>query len=383
MRSIAGAVAVVCLMLWPTVAEAELDRSRFKLFPVEVDRDAVPHAVNSRTVFLNRCVGGCVIVYGTTDSRTNKSQIGRGTLSAFKYGDESWKAVVDCIKETFSPFNLRVTDKDPGATVEHFEIMIAGTPGQIGVDPNTLGIAEYSCRSPGSCSPYMPNTIVYDFANAYDGISNRDLEICATAAQEIAHTWTLDHVTEKTDPMTYYPYSGMRTFKDGLTCGSDCINGTSPFGLTCSGQSHTCMSTGTSKQDNIQILLKLFGPSCTDDSGCDAGFYCQDKACIAGPTLPGGLGATCTADSDCLDGVCANDGERMACATDCDLGADSCPAGFGCLDAGRTDGTGVCWAGLDEGGCCDTSGRSNGVGPMLLGLGVLAAFVTRRRRPRA
>src|SRR5215211_7789661 len=122
MRCIAGAFAVVCLLSWATVAEAELDRSRFKVFPVDVDRDAVPHAVNSRTVFLNRCAGGCVITYGTTDSRTNKSQIGRGTLSAYKYGDASWNAVVACIKETFSPFNLRVTDKDPGATVEHFEI---------------------------------------------------------------------------------------------------------------------------------------------------------------------------------------------------------------------------------------------------------------------
>jgi hypothetical protein len=384
MRCIAGALAVVCLMSWATTAQAELDRSRFVRVPTWVKPEDVPHAVNSRVIFLNRCAAGCKITFGATDSRTNKSQIGQGTLSAFKYGDDSWNAVVQCMKDTFSRFNVRVTDRDPGATAPHFEIMIAGTPGQIGLSGGVLGIAEYSCQQAGVCTPYLPNTIVYDFSNAYDGIPNRDEEICATAAQEIAHTWTLDHVTDKTDPMTYYTYQGHRDFKDGVMCGSDCVNGQSPFGLTCSGQSHTCMSTGKATQDDVKILLGLFGPSCADDAGCEAGYFCYEHACLAGPQVTGGLGAVCTTDVDCLDGVCANDGNMMACATSCDLNnAATCPAGFGCLDAGKDDGTGVCWAGLDDGGCCDTSGRSNGAGPMLLGLGVLAAFVTRRRKAKA
>lgn len=383
MRSLAGAAAFACLMSWATTASAELDRGRFLLVPTKVKREDVPHAVNSRIIFMNRCAQGCKLTFGSTDSRTNKSQIGAGTLSAFKYGDASWNNVMACMKDTFSRFNVRVTDKDPGPTVEHFEIMVAGTPGQIGLSGDVLGIAEYSCQAAGNCTPFLPNTIVYDFSNAYDSIPNKDEEICATAAQEIAHTWTLDHVTDKTDPMTYYQYQGRRQFKDGVMCGSDCVNNQSPFGLTCTSNQHTCMSSGKPTQDDVKILLALFGPSCNDDSGCDAGYYCQERSCIAGPQIPGGLGATCTMDPDCLDGVCANDGNKMACATSCDLNADSCPSGFGCLDAGKGDGTGVCWAGLDSGGCCDTSGSSNGLGPMLLALGLGAAFVTRRRKAKA
>src|ERR1041385_1133996 len=124
--------------------------------------------------------------------------------------------------------------------------MIAGTAGQLGLAGGGLGIAEFACNAPGNCSKFLPNTIVYDFANDsyYGSESSRDLDICATAAQEIAHTWSLDHVTDKTDPMTYFMYSGMRTFKDGVTCGSDCVNGQSPFGLTCTNNQHTCMSSG-------------------------------------------------------------------------------------------------------------------------------------------
>ena len=88
----------------------------------------------------------------------------------------------------------------------------------------------------------------------------RWFEICATAAQEVAHSWALDHVTDASDPMTYNPYSGRRHFKDGVFCGSDCQGGQSPFGLTCSGDRHTCMSTGTATQDDVAMLLALFGP---------------------------------------------------------------------------------------------------------------------------
>jgi hypothetical protein len=463
MRCRLAVALLVCLAASPASAERRvLDR-----VPVHVDPSTIGAVVNSKTIFLNRCTGGCMISNGFTDSRTNKSSIGAGRLSAFEHGATSWTSVVNCMKSTFSRFNVNITDVDPGPNVDHFEVMVAGLPGEIGLSSNIGGIAEYSCQGPGTCSKYIPNAIVFAFANSYP---NNPTEICATAAQEIAHTWTLDHVTDASDPMTYFSYSGMRQFKDNVRCGSDCVNGQSPFGLTCTGNEHTCMSTGQATQNDVQILLALFGPAgavapsltvnyptnfsaqqngftvdadCTSTVGiqevqfsidgmlkgtlttptgpyrymtpsnltegphkltvlcattqqaitiktvdfiigapcpcAQAGYICFNNACIAGPDAPGGLGATCTGNADCVAQACASDGETMACTIPCDLEANNCPEGFGCLDAGG--GNGVCWAGIDGGGCCDTGGGD--AGSILFGLGVAAALVTRRARPRS
>ena len=457
-------LAVLLGLVSPALAEQARPRLERRL--VHVDPASVPAVVNSKTIFLNRCTGGCTLSPGFTDSRTNKSAIGQGTLSAFSYGNTSWNGVVNCMKNVFSRFNVTITDVDPGPNVNHFEVMIAGSPQQIGLPGGIGGIAEYSCTSPGVCAKYIPNTIVFAFSAVYGNDVN---EICATAAQEIAHTWTLDHVADATDPMTYFTtFTGIRQFKDGVPCGSDCVNGESPFGYPCTNNRHICMSTGTSTQDDVQILLALFGPAgaqapalsiktptngsaqqpgfavevdCTSNDGIQevtmsvdgmpratltappfnfttpetlaegphevsilcatnlqaistatanvvvgtacvngacsqAGYICHNGACIAGPDAPGGLGATCTSNPDCISGSCASDGTTMACVIPCEVGAGSCPDGFGCISAGAT---GVCWAGIDEGGgCCDTGG--NGAGSVLLALGIAATLITRKRR---
>ena len=56
--------------------------------------------------------------------------------------------------------------------------------------------------------------------------------------------------------------------------------------------------------------------------------------------------------------------------------SNSCPSGFGCLSAGTS---GVCWPGADNGssGGCNTGGDG---GPVLLGLGLVALVITRRKR---
>ena len=79
------------------------------------------------TRFLNRCTGGCPIRPGTTDSRTDKTSLAGATSSvrAFKGTDAQWQTILACVKDTFSVFNINVTDVDPG-TADHFEIMVAG-----------------------------------------------------------------------------------------------------------------------------------------------------------------------------------------------------------------------------------------------------------------
>ena len=70
-------------------------------------------------LFLDRCAAGCAYGPGFDDSRTNTSNLSSGisTLSAFAHGDASFDAVVACVRDTFAPFAIEVTDVDPGAPI--------------------------------------------------------------------------------------------------------------------------------------------------------------------------------------------------------------------------------------------------------------------------
>ncbi|MBA3397342.1 MAG: Ig-like domain-containing protein [Deltaproteobacteria bacterium] len=213
-------------------------------------------AANTNKIFLNRCAGGCTVTPGSTDSRSNRSTIPDQTsqLSAFSRGDAVWNNVVACMKDVFTPFGVEILTTDPGSSVNHFEIMIAGTPQQLQLGSGTGGISPFNCQA-----QYIPNSLVFVF----DVWGNSIEDICATAAQEIAHSFRLDHVIEPSDPLTYFNFNGRKRFKDAeLQCGSDCVNGRGPFGQTCSGangQSHTCTCTGLNTQNSVSVLKALFG----------------------------------------------------------------------------------------------------------------------------
>jgi MYXO-CTERM domain-containing protein len=112
---------------------------------------------------------------------------------------------------------------------------------------------------------------VFDFANDpyYTQETDGPDDICATAAQEIAHTWALDHVIDATDPMTYNLATGIRQYKDNQKCGSDCQNGHAPLftSLACTGSggqaTHTC-ALGGATQNEVQVITALFGSSAPD-----------------------------------------------------------------------------------------------------------------------
>ncbi len=229
----------------------------------------ITSAADTHLLFLNPCTGGCTVHSGSTDNRTDTSDIAQSTitLSAFNQGDTVWQGVMSCARDTFSRFNVTVTDVDPGST-PHMEVMVAGVATELlGSQGNGVGgIADFPCQSIGSCDSFMPNALVFAFANDpyYSGDPDN---ICSTVAQEIAHTWALDHVVDASDPMTYNQYSGIRQYHDNETCGSDCFNGTSPFGLTCTGSggqaTHTC-ALGGATQNEVQVILALFGSSVPD-----------------------------------------------------------------------------------------------------------------------
>ncbi|CAN5776259.1 hypothetical protein BH11MYX2_BH11MYX2_10620 [soil metagenome] len=221
----------------------------------------LPPAVNSNIIFLNNCKpSGCIIQPGNTssiDTGTTQGHWGINqtrTLKAWNQSDAVWDQVVSCVKDVFSPFGVTITTTNP-SPAQHFEIMIAGVSTDIGLDANYLGV------SPGTCSDYIPNSLVFDFANSpsYSGAVE---DMCATAAQEIAPSFALDHVIDSSDPLTYFQFSGRKRFKNtAVQCGSDCVSGVSPSNGQCTGgnqQQHPCICGGNT-QNSFQTIKDLFG----------------------------------------------------------------------------------------------------------------------------
>jgi hypothetical protein len=174
--------------------------------------DAVRADDVSKIIFLNRCEGGCTIEPGINDARYNKSSIPDMTsyVTEFRHDDATWDAIVKCVQEVYAPYDIEVTDVDPGQNVYHHEAIVAGTPDQIGLGDGVGGVA------PSQCTP-VNNVISYTFANYYPAAP---ITICGVIAQESAHSFGLEHAFDCSDPMTYLPACGRQFFRDSLTpCG--------------------------------------------------------------------------------------------------------------------------------------------------------------------
>jgi hypothetical protein len=206
----------------------------------------------SNYLYLNRCKGSCTVHGGFDDARAMSSSIpcagavtcGNGGCSCnggtggdyvideFKSStgqigaaaDAEWNAIVQCVREVYSPYDITVSDEPPPGGMSHTQGIVAGRPANI-----NYGNASIGGIAPGSlaCAP-QDNVISFSFANIYSG-SNRIIDICATAAQETAHSFGLDHAFAFTDgrsacpdPMSYRSDCGstQRFFRnDNVTCG--------------------------------------------------------------------------------------------------------------------------------------------------------------------
>jgi hypothetical protein len=232
MRKLGAVVVAVATLGIATTASA-------KTRGYIVDENVVPgqHLIGpGYTLFLNR--QGGAYHYGNPDSRTNANGIGTGTISPFSCGEQAWQQVMSCVKETFAPYNVVITDVDPG-TAPHIETVVAGYPSEIGQSDQVAGIAMMGCDLS------YDNPVQFAFANASCNID----DICWTVAQETAHGFGLDHEIECTDPMTYDTSCGLsKRFKDVTShCGEY------------SNQQHSCTCTGASSQNSHQTLLQIFG----------------------------------------------------------------------------------------------------------------------------
>jgi hypothetical protein len=195
----------------------------------------------SPVLFLDRCAAGCNYTPGFDDSRTNTSSLpsGSSTLSAFAHGDASFDAIVACVRDTFAPFAIEVTDVDPGGA-DHFEVAVAGTPQQLGLLVGVLNVSPTTCQNDG----VIANGLAFAFANTLGDVP---LEICWNAAQAAGALLGLDHEILAGDVMTYLAGSLPKTFLDE----------TAPCGEF---QARDCLCGGTTQNSHQRLLATLPEP---------------------------------------------------------------------------------------------------------------------------
>jgi len=209
---------------------------------MQVIPDVAPAAAQAHyIVYLNR--RGGTYSPGGNDARINKSSIARQVVSvpAFGGSEGGWSQVMSCVTQVFAPFDIEITDTDPGSQ-PHIEAVVGGSPDVLGLDPTVGGVSPFT----PSCG-VITNSIVYIFSDIY----RDDYEtVCEVVAQEVAHSFGLDHEYLPSDPMTYLDYNGLKTFQDVTTpCGEF---GPRPCGLP---NAPVCRQT----QNSFQLLRERVG----------------------------------------------------------------------------------------------------------------------------
>jgi len=140
----------------------------------------------------------------------------------------------------FSPFNLDFVETDPG-NVPHIEVVFGGTPTQVGALSNLAGVSPFTT----DCA-VIENSIVFTFMGS---LPAEPQLACEVAAQEIAHSYGLDHTLLASDLMTYLSYEGRRWFQNmNASCGEDKAR---PCGLNGS----TCRQS----QNSVGLLTERVG----------------------------------------------------------------------------------------------------------------------------
>jgi hypothetical protein len=166
---------------------------------------------DSRVIYLAH--DGVTLRPGENDSHAQTSTIVQKPVSipAWDIQPAAWSETVACIAQVYERFDVTVTDTDPG-DVPHIEAIFGGSPAMLGLSHNIAGISPFTT----DCG-IIERSIVFGFT---DVVGDDTHAACQVMAQEIAHSYGLDHELAADDPMTYLPYSGDREFQDrAVSCG--------------------------------------------------------------------------------------------------------------------------------------------------------------------
>ena len=195
----------------------------------------------TRVVYLNR--DGAVLWPGDANDAPNQTStiVSQPTsIGAWDIDDDTWAETVACVRDIYRPFDVTITDEDPG-DAPHMEAIFGGHPNDVGLPDNVAGVSPFTT----DCA-MIEDSIVFTFT---DVMPDNARTMCEVMAQEIAHSYGLDHEMLASDPMTYLDYAGERTFQ----------NVEAPCGETgnrlCGINGNMCRQ----KQNSVALLTQRLG----------------------------------------------------------------------------------------------------------------------------
>jgi hypothetical protein len=232
-------IAVGALIVIPSLAAAE------PISDIRFERKQIPSTgvyalAQSKTIYLNH--NGVTLRPGDDDSRTNRSSIvsQQVQVPAWNTSAAHWQQTVACMQDMFKRWDVVVTDVDPGMT-PHIEAVFGGSPQNIGMGQGVGGVSPFT----EDCG-IIENSIVFTFTNVFP---DDPQTVCEVMAQEVAHSYGLDHEMLASDPMTYLNYNGDRSFKDQtVSCGEYSNRACGIGGFTC-----------RQNQNSVQLLNQRLG----------------------------------------------------------------------------------------------------------------------------
>ncbi|HUH04468.1 MAG TPA: Ig-like domain-containing protein [Kofleriaceae bacterium] len=240
------------VMVGSPAAPGERPRGVYIMVPPELETPAdevvaIPHAA-PRIIFLNK--NGGTYTPGTNNSSTNRSSIPNqtSTVPPWNVSAAGWNHIVTCMQDMFADYNVLVTDVDPGEAV-HVEAVVAGRPQDVGMQSGVGGVSPFSCS-------VIERSIAFTFAEVY---GTNYQAICETTAQEVAHSYGLDHEYLCSDPMTYLNGCGKKSFQDtNASCGEYSARSCQCGGST--QNSHQVLTTRLGAADAVAPLVDITAP---------------------------------------------------------------------------------------------------------------------------
>jgi hypothetical protein len=168
--------------------------------------------------------------------------------------DYEWSQLMQCLKDVYSPFAVTLGDTPPANGLSYTEDFIAGAPADIGYGAGGVGGI-----APGGCDA-KDNVVSFSFSNVtfWGTGQNRIWQLCATAAQETAHAFGLEH---EYSFITAYPANNHSACMDPMTYRTDC-GGEKFFRNAPSncGEFATRPCNCGGAQNSHQKILNVFGP---------------------------------------------------------------------------------------------------------------------------
>lgn len=188
--------------------------------------------------------GGGTYTPGTTDSRTNASGVLPGSdpisFEPFPYGDTNWADVVSCVEAGLAPYDIVVTDQDPG-NADHWEIVLSTSSESVGLGTGVWALSPLTCG-------VVRNGVAFVFT---DRSTSATLN-CGVALSDFGQLVGLERVTSCDDVMDDSSTCNLedpnRSFTDqDAHCGLDTPD-------TC-----TCDRGPNNTQNAHRILLSALG----------------------------------------------------------------------------------------------------------------------------